>query len=70
MDLNKYVVDTVRAVENEEGKPAVMVVSFLVLSDSAKSAYERFLEGGEFPVVFEGEKVDSVIIGVGLEPTD
>lgn len=70
MDINKYFVDTVKLTEDEEGKTSLKIISYVVASDTAQNAYQRFLDGGEFPIGFEGEPADSIIIGVGLAPAE
>lgn len=65
MELNKYGIDTVRIVEDKEGNPGIQVITYAVLGPSAEAAYNRYMEGGEFPILFEGEVADRIVIGIG-----
>lgn len=65
MELNKYGIDTVRIVEDADGNPGVQVITYAVLGPSAQEAYARYMEGGEYPIIFEGEVADRIVIGIG-----
>lgn len=66
MELNKFVVDTVRLVEDQDGNPGIQVVRYLVVSDTAQNAFKRFQEGDDFPIYEQSEMADRIIIGIGL----
>lgn len=65
MELNKYGIDTVRIVEDKDGNPGVQVITYAILGPTAEEAYHRFMEGGDYPVIFEGEVADRIVIGIG-----
>jgi hypothetical protein len=64
MELNNYILDIVYA---EDG--GCRMRSYSIASTSAASAYERFAneETEEFPIVYEGEVVPAIIIGVSQQ---
>lgn len=65
MELNKYGIDIVRIVKDEEGNPGIQVFTYGIVGRSAEEAYHRFMDGGDFPIIFEGEVVDRIVIGIG-----
>lgn len=61
MELNNYLLDIVFA---EDGQ--VRLRTFSIASTSAEAAFERFTneESTDFPIVYEGELVSAIIVGI------
>lgn len=65
MDLQIYLIDVVVLVPATEEKQAgVQMLSYSVAGRSAEHAFERFVDEGAGEVVFRGEVVPSVVIGI------
>lgn len=66
--LNTYMIDTVRLVESgpwdENHSCGVQMVTYTLIAESAEEALRLFTEKEVGRIVFEGEIVDSVIVGI------
>lgn len=63
--LTKYLIDIVKAVEAEEYEGAkVQLVTYSVLAGSADEAVQRFFHDEAGVVMYEGDIVDGIFIGI------